>query len=257
MTRVEDIIEIESPASTVWAVLTDPSYLPKLYPDVITSEAIPPGKLALGSKVEVLARLGKVRVEVYVEVTRADPEVCFATRQSPGGLFKSFDQLVFLEGDGPEDEGQDRLRVHPRLGVRLDDHPGGLPQQQDRGQPALVHEEPQGDLRASPSPELTLGRMESAAAVVEPGNRHCNPVSSLRRHGVSGINIIGVYRFCGWLFLCRYAYISVCGSKESGHREDVYRKLLSEGQRGEFQRRDRPADIRKTAALDLRRGAHR
>ena len=256
MTRVEDIIEIESPASTVWAVLTDPSYLPKLYPDVITSEAIPPGKLALGSKVEVLARLGKVRVEVYVEVTRADPEVCFATRQSPGGLFKSFDQLVFLEGTGPGRRSRPSSSTpwSPSTPRR---YPGGVPGQRGRGQPPLVHPEPQGDLRAPPSPQLTLGRMESAAAVVEPGNRHCNPVSSLRRHGVSGINMIGVYRFCGWLFLCRYAYISVCGSKESGHREDVYRKLLSEGQRGEFQRRDRPADIRKTAALDLRRGAHR
>ena len=100
VTRVEDIIEIESPRSTVWKVLTDPSFLPKLYPDVITEETSPPGMLKVGTKAKVLAKLGKVRVEVYVEVTRADEENCLETKQSPGGLFSSFRQTVFLEGEG-------------------------------------------------------------------------------------------------------------------------------------------------------------
>jgi len=98
MTRVEDIVEIEAPKSTVWKVLTDSSYLPKLYPDVITVEVEPHGPLNVGSKAKILARLGKVRVEVYVEVTRADSEYCFASRQSPGGLFSAFSQEVLLEG---------------------------------------------------------------------------------------------------------------------------------------------------------------
>jgi uncharacterized membrane protein len=97
MTKVEDIVEIDAPRWTVWKVLTDPSYLPKLYPDVITVEVKPEGMLNVGSRAKILARLGKVRVEVYVEVTRADNEVCFATKQSPGGLFNAFSQTVFLE----------------------------------------------------------------------------------------------------------------------------------------------------------------
>ncbi len=101
MTRVEDTVEILSPASTVWAVLTDASYLPKLYPDLMTSEIHPPGTLAVGSYMKALAKLGKIRVEVDLEVTRADPEACFATRQSPGGVFKTFSQVVFLEHMGP------------------------------------------------------------------------------------------------------------------------------------------------------------
>ena len=35
-----------------------------------------------------------------MEVTRADTDVCFATKQSPGGLFSTFQQTVFLEGMG-------------------------------------------------------------------------------------------------------------------------------------------------------------
>src|SRR5208283_3368035 len=100
MTRVEDIIEVVAPASTVWGVLTDASYLPKLYPDLITSKVEPEGRLAVGSSMKAIAKLGKVRVDVHVAVTRADTEACFETKQSPGGLFKSFDQLVILEAMG-------------------------------------------------------------------------------------------------------------------------------------------------------------
>ncbi|MGD0638504.1 MAG: SRPBCC family protein [Nitrososphaerales archaeon] len=102
MTRVEDLVEILSPARTVWEVLTDASYLPKLYPDLMTSEIHPPGTLKVGSYMKALAKLGKVRVEVDVEVTRADPQVCFATRQKPGGLFKTFSQVVLLEPMGQQ-----------------------------------------------------------------------------------------------------------------------------------------------------------
>jgi len=99
VTRVEDIVDIVSPRSTVWKVLVDPSFLPKLYPDVISVETSPPGMLKVGTKARILAKLGKVKVEAHVEVTRADDEVCFATRQSPGGLFSTFQQTVLLHAD--------------------------------------------------------------------------------------------------------------------------------------------------------------
>jgi carbon monoxide dehydrogenase subunit G len=101
MTRVEDILEIESPPWTVWKVLIDPSSIAKLYPDVITVDVAPDGPLGVGSKAKIMARLGKTRVVVYVAVVRADTESCFASVQQPGGLFESFQQTVFLEGMGP------------------------------------------------------------------------------------------------------------------------------------------------------------
>ena len=100
MTRVEDMIEVDSPASSVWAVMVDPSYLPKLYPDIITVSVKPPGMMGLGTKAEIIARLGKVRVEIYLYVTRADTEACFATRQDQAGLFKSMEQVFYLENMG-------------------------------------------------------------------------------------------------------------------------------------------------------------
>jgi len=101
MARVEDLLEIEAPQWTVWKVLTDPSSIAKLYPDVVTVDVAPDGPLRVGSKAKIIAKLGKTRVVVYVAIVRADVESCFASVQQPGGLFRSFQQTVFLEGMGP------------------------------------------------------------------------------------------------------------------------------------------------------------
>lgn len=101
MTRVEDSVEIDAPPRTVWNVLTDASYIVKLYPDVVTVEAEPPGPIVVGSRTKVVGKMGNIRVDVFVECTRADPESCFASRQRPGGLFSAFSQTVVLNGEGP------------------------------------------------------------------------------------------------------------------------------------------------------------
>ena len=100
MTRVENATEIDSPPSTVWHVLTDPSYIPKLYPNIITVEMNPPGQVVRGQKGRLLGKVGPVTIEMLIEFTRVETESCLASRTVPGGVFRSFDQIVTLTSLG-------------------------------------------------------------------------------------------------------------------------------------------------------------
>ena len=102
MTRVEDVIEIDASTSSIWKVLVDPSYIPKLFPDIITAEMDPPGMITRNSRAKVYGRIGKIRFEIFLEFPRLDTEVCLESRQLPGGLFSLFSQRVTLEPIGLE-----------------------------------------------------------------------------------------------------------------------------------------------------------
>lgn len=98
--KVEDTFEIDAPRWTVWKVLIDPSYIPKLFPEIITAEMEPPGEITAGSRTKVYGKIGKIRFEIYLEFPRVENEVCLMSRQLPGGLFQLFSQAVFLEAVG-------------------------------------------------------------------------------------------------------------------------------------------------------------
>ncbi len=104
MTRVESVVEIEAPVATVWSVLTDPTYINKLYPDIISAQAEPPGPFFVGQKHHMVGRAGRRKLEVFAEPTEIDPEKKLVTRNSPGGLFKSFEETVLTKpfGKGTE-----------------------------------------------------------------------------------------------------------------------------------------------------------
>jgi carbon monoxide dehydrogenase subunit G len=95
--KVEDAFEIDAPRWTVWKVLVDPSYIPKLFPEIITAEMDPPGEIKLGSRSKVYGKIGKIRFEIYLEFPRVDTEACLISRQLPGGLFRAFSQVVVIE----------------------------------------------------------------------------------------------------------------------------------------------------------------
>jgi hypothetical protein len=96
MPRVENVTEIDSPPSTVWRVLTDSSYIPKLYSNIITVEMNPPGRVVRGQKGRLLGKVGPVTIEMLIEFTRVETESCLASRTFPGGVFRSFEQIVTL-----------------------------------------------------------------------------------------------------------------------------------------------------------------
>ncbi len=56
VTVLETVVEIHAPVAAVWNVLTDSSYTPKLYPDILTSAVDPPGPSVVGQKTHLVGR---------------------------------------------------------------------------------------------------------------------------------------------------------------------------------------------------------
>jgi hypothetical protein len=107
----------------VWRVLSDPTFLPKLYNDAVTVEATPPGPSALGQTLKILARVAGVRVVVLARVTRFEKESVFETKVVPGGLFSSFDHLVTLRvlGWGTDVKIKFHYGVAPEYATKVPD----------------------------------------------------------------------------------------------------------------------------------------
>jgi len=121
--KLEDTIEILSPPKTVWRVLSDPTYLPKLYNDAVTVQAEPPGSSAIGQTLKILARVAGVRVVVMARFTRVEKEKCLESRVVPGGLFSAFDHLVTLTvlGWGTEARVSFQYTVAPEYASKVPD----------------------------------------------------------------------------------------------------------------------------------------
>lgn len=84
----------------VWKVLTDPSYLPKLYPDIISVSVKPSGLMVPGQKRVSTAKAGRRIVEIHAEVVEVIPQKKLVVRNDPGGIFSTLDQVMTLEARG-------------------------------------------------------------------------------------------------------------------------------------------------------------
>jgi len=78
----------------------DSSYIPKLYPDVISVEVDPPGRNIVGQKFHILGKAGKRRLEIYAETAELVNGKKVLSRNRPGGLFKSFESEILLDSKG-------------------------------------------------------------------------------------------------------------------------------------------------------------
>ncbi len=97
MGRVEQTVEISAPPETVWSIISDPTYLPKLVPDIISNEVDPPGSVTVGQKGHSLGKIAGRKVELFTEATEVVPNKKLVITQRPGGLFKTFSSTVTLE----------------------------------------------------------------------------------------------------------------------------------------------------------------
>lgn len=88
--------EIDSPRWTVWSILTDVSYVPKLYTNAITVDVSPPGPLAVGTKCTIVGKIGSVQVVVPTQYTTVDREVRLVSKVLPGSMFRAFTQAFDL-----------------------------------------------------------------------------------------------------------------------------------------------------------------
>jgi carbon monoxide dehydrogenase subunit G len=92
--------DVHAPPSAVWEVLMDPDYVPKLYPDVVSVVADPPGRTVVGQRFHITGKAGRRRLEIFAESVELVTEKKAVTRNLPGGLFTSFESIVLLEAKG-------------------------------------------------------------------------------------------------------------------------------------------------------------
>lgn len=97
MGRVEQTVEISATPETVWSILSDPTSIPKLIPDVISNEVDPAGTLTVGQKGHLIGKMAGRKVEFFTEATEVVPNKKLVITQRPGGLFKAFSNTVTLE----------------------------------------------------------------------------------------------------------------------------------------------------------------
>ncbi len=116
MPRIEDSAEISATPGTVWSVIADPSMLPKLVPDIISSEADPAGMATVGQKGHFIGKMGGRRVEIFTEVAEVVPNRKVVFRQRPGGLFTEFTNTVSLEPSKKGTRVSQELRYETSMG---------------------------------------------------------------------------------------------------------------------------------------------
>ncbi len=97
MPTVDQTVDVAAPVETVWSIITDPSLLPKLVPDIITNTVEPPGTATVGQKGHAVGKIGGRRAEFFSEVTELVPNKKAVITQRPGGLFKTFSSTILLE----------------------------------------------------------------------------------------------------------------------------------------------------------------
>jgi hypothetical protein len=96
LTRIEQDIEILAPIKSVWRILSDASYIPKLYSDAIGISLEPPGPVRVKQKCTIYGEVGGIKVGSTIEYTQVEKDRCLASRAVPGGIFTRFDQVVTL-----------------------------------------------------------------------------------------------------------------------------------------------------------------
>jgi len=116
MPSVEQTLDISASPETVWGFLADPSFVPKLIPDVISNETDPPGPATVGQKGHTTGKIAGRRVEFFTEVTEVQPGKKIVIAQRPGGLFKSFQSSVTIESSKKGTRATQVFNYEPSMG---------------------------------------------------------------------------------------------------------------------------------------------
>ena len=97
MPKIEQSLEISASPQKIWSIVADWSNNAKLAPDVLSTEADPPGLAAVGQKIHQVAKVGGRRVDLYSEVVDAEQPELLSTRFKPGRLFKALTFTVTIQ----------------------------------------------------------------------------------------------------------------------------------------------------------------
>ena len=96
MAKIQSVVQIEASVDAVWDVLTDMSYIVKLFRDAILVRIDPPGRSFVGQRYHLTGKAGRRKVEILLEVSEMSPKARLTVVHRPGGLFESFKQRTTL-----------------------------------------------------------------------------------------------------------------------------------------------------------------
>ena len=114
--KLQVVTEVLAPVKTIWEVLMESSFVPKLYPDVIAVVVDPPGRNVVGQKFHITGRAGRRKLEIFAETTELVTEKKVGTTNRPGGLFKSFRSEILLVPHGATTSVQTTFQYELSMG---------------------------------------------------------------------------------------------------------------------------------------------
>ena len=97
MPSLEKSIEIAAPPETVWSIVADPSFVPKLYPHVI---AVTPGHsriATVGKSVTITAKVAGRKMLASLVATEVVPNKKFSYKHMPDGFLDKYLCSIVLE----------------------------------------------------------------------------------------------------------------------------------------------------------------
>ena len=97
MPSVERDVLIAASPERVWNILSDVGYMPKIFPDVVSTMVEPEGPVAVGQKIKILGKMAGMTTEMAAEVEQVEPNRKLIVRAIPGGPIKEYRNIVTLE----------------------------------------------------------------------------------------------------------------------------------------------------------------
>ncbi|MDA4123647.1 MAG: SRPBCC family protein [Thaumarchaeota archaeon] len=96
MPTLEKSIEIAAPPEVVWSIIADPSFVPKLYPHVISVTPSHSRIATVGKSVTITAKVAGRKIKASLEATEVVPNQRFSVKHLPDGFLDTYLSTITL-----------------------------------------------------------------------------------------------------------------------------------------------------------------
>jgi uncharacterized protein YndB with AHSA1/START domain len=97
MPSLEKSIEIAAPPEIVWSIVADPSFVPKLYPHIISVTPSHSRIATVGKSVTITAKIAGRRMQASLIATEVVPNKKFSYNHLPDGFLDKYLCSIVLE----------------------------------------------------------------------------------------------------------------------------------------------------------------
>lgn len=97
MPILEKTVEIEAPPETVWSIVADPSFVPKIYPHIVAVTPSHSRIATVGKSVTVTAKAAGRKFLASLETTEVIPNRRFSYKHLPDGFLNRYLCTISLE----------------------------------------------------------------------------------------------------------------------------------------------------------------